>query len=311
MKIFLDTADIDEIKFAMSLGVIDGVTTNPSLIKQAVEKREKIEMEEYIKNILQVTPGPVSLEVISTTYEEMVEEASILYEKFKKYGQPVIKIPICSSIDGVNNIYDGLKTIRELSNLGIPINATLVMSSEQAFLAAKAGATYVSPFAGRIDDYLRDRLGMKRGRDYQKSDYYDFNLMRNLEKRLVDRVLSSKNLNSLKEVYMDSEVKQAISILNDNGVYSGVDLVKSIVTIFKNYGLKSEIIASSIRNSRQVREMAEIGVHIVTIPFYVLREMLIHHKTIEGINDFVKDVVEPYRKIFQKKRIDEPIRTYI
>ncbi|MCS7125734.1 MAG: transaldolase [Aigarchaeota archaeon] len=300
MKLFLDTAEIDEIEFAVSLGVVDGVTTNPSLIKQAVEKRRGlVDMEDYIIDILKVTPGPVSLEVISISYEKMVEEAITLYERFKKYGHPVIKIPVCSSLDGVNNVYDGLKTIRELSNRGIPINATLVMSPEQALLAAKAGAAYVSPFAGRIDDYLRDRLGMKRGIDYQKSDYYDFNLMKNIEDKLIDSVISLKDLNDLREVYMDDEVKRATSLLNDKGLHSGVELVRSIVTIFKNYGLKSEIIASSIRNARQVREMAEIGVDIATIPFYVLKEMLIHHKTIEGINDFVKDVVEPYKRIFQ------------
>jgi len=301
MKIFLDTADIDEISFAVSAGVIDGVTTNPSLIKQAVEKRGgSIDMEEYIEKILSVTPGPVSLEVISVSYEKMVEEARLLYNRFRRYGQVVIKIPVSSSLNGVDNVYDGLRTIRRLASEDIPVNATLVMSPEQAILAAKAGASYVSPFAGRIDDYLRDKIGMKRGKDYQKSDYYDFNLMWRIESLNIDRVLSSKNLSSPKDVYLDNEVREAASKLNDNGVYSGVELVRSIVTIFRNYGFKSQIIASSIRNARQVREMAEIGVDIVTIPFYVLKDMLIHHKTIEGINDFVKDVVEPYRKIFTK-----------
>ncbi|MCL7402576.1 MAG: transaldolase [Thaumarchaeota archaeon] len=301
MKIFLDTADVDEIGFAVSAGVIDGVTTNPSLIKQAVEKRGgSIDMEEYIEKILELTPGPVSLEVISVSSEKMVEEARLLYSRFRKHGQVVIKIPVCSSLDGVNNLYDGLRAIRILTSEGIPVNATLVMSPEQAILAAKAGATYVSPFAGRIDDYIRDRIGMKRGKDYQKSDYYDFNLMKKVESKAIDRVLSSKNTSSPREVYLDGEVRDAVSRLNDNGIHSGVDLVRSIVTIFRNYHFKSQVIASSIRNARQVKEMAEIGVDIVTIPFYVLRDMLIHYKTIEGINDFIKDVVEPYRKIFTR-----------
>jgi transaldolase len=301
MKIFLDTADVDEISFAVSAGVIDGVTTNPSLIKQAVEKRGgSIDMEEYIEKILELTPGPVSLEVISVSSEKMVEEARVLYSRFRKHGQVVIKIPVCSSLDGVNNLYDGLRAIRILTSEGIPVNATLVMSPEQAILAAKAGATYVSPFAGRIDDYIRDRIGMKRGKDYQKSDYYDFNLMKKVESKAIDRVLSSKNTSSPREVYLDGEVRDAVSRLNDNGIHSGVDLVRSIVTIFRNYHFKSQVIASSIRNARQVREMAEIGVDIVTVPFYVLRDMLIHYKTIEGINDFIKDVVEPYRKIFTR-----------
>ncbi|MCL7386488.1 MAG: transaldolase [Thaumarchaeota archaeon] len=300
MKIFLDTAEIEEIKFAASLGIIDGVTTNPSLIKQAVDKRSgSINMEEYIKEILRTSPGPVSLEVISVSYEKMVKEAKLLYEKFAGYGEVVIKIPVCPSLDGESNIYDGLMAIRTLSELGIPVNATLVMTPEQALLAAKAGAAYVSPFAGRIDDYLRDKLGMKRGKDYKKEDYYDFELMGILESEKLSRVISSLELDSLAKAYLDERVRSAAALANDNGIYSGVDLVRSILQIFSNYGFKTEVIASSMRNARQVREVAELGVHIATIPFYVLKEMLLHHKTIEGVNAFVKDVVEPYRKIFE------------
>jgi transaldolase len=300
MKIFLDTAEIEEIKFATSLGIIDGVTTNPSLIKQAVDKRSgSINMEEYIKEILRTSPGPVSLEVISVSYEKMVKEAKLLYENFAGYGEVVIKIPVCPSLDGESNIYDGLMAIRTLSELGIPVNATLVMTPEQALLAAKAGAAYVSPFAGRIDDYLRDKLGMKRGKDYKKEDYYDFELMGILESEKLSRVISSLELDSLAKAYLDERVRSAAALANDNGIYSGVDLVRSILQIFSNYGFKTEVIASSMRNARQVREVAELGVHIATIPFYVLKEMLLHHKTVEGINAFVKDVVEPYRKIFE------------
>ncbi len=300
MKIFLDTAEIEEIKFAASLGVIDGVTTNPSLIKQAVDKRGgSINMEEYIKEILRTSPGPVSLEVISVSYEKMAEEAKLLYEKFAGYGEVVIKIPVCPSLDGESNIYDGLRVIKTLSGLGIPVNATLVMTPEQALLAAKAGAAYVSPFAGRIDDYLRDKLGMKRGKDYNKEDYYDFELMGMLEAEKLGRVISSLELDSLAKAYLDERVRSTAALANDNGIYSGVDLVRSILQIFSNYGFKTEVIASSMRNARQVREVAELGVHIATIPFYVLKEMLLHYKTIEGINAFVKDVVEPYRKIFE------------
>lgn len=303
MKLFLDTAEIEEIRLAASLGVIDGVTTNPSLIRQAVERRgNSIEMEEYIAELVRSSPGPVSLEVISTTYDEMVREAEVLYEKFRAHGRPVIKIPVCSSTDGVNNVFDGLKAIKTLSEKGVPVNATLIMSPEQAILAAKAGAAYVSPFAGRIDDYLRDRLGMKRGRDYQKQDYYDFRLMMSIEDRLVGALLSSRNLSHPVEVYMDREVREATSMLNDNGIYSGVGLVKSIVAIFRNFGFRSQVIASSIRNARQVREVAEAGADIATVPFYVIKEMLIHRKTIEGVIDFVRDVVEPYRRIFVRER---------
>ena len=301
MKIFLDTADLDEIKLACSWGVIDGVTTNPSLIKKAVMKRGgKVTMEEYIKEILRVTPGPVSLEVIGLTAEKMVEQAKMLYRKFSPYGQPVIKIPINPSFGDENNMFDGLKAIRQLSRDGIPINATLIMSPEQAILAAKAGATYASPFAGRIDDYIREQLGMKRGVHFQKSDYFDFSLIGKLAENNLSRIISSKNADSLSKLYMDEEIVSATRLGNDNGIRSGVDLVRSIVKIFRNYGYKTQVIASSIRNARQVREMAEVGADIVTMPLYVLKQMIQHYKTLEGIKAFTADIVPSYAELFEE-----------
>jgi len=301
MKIFLDTADLDEIKLACSWGVIDGVTTNPSLIKKAVMKRcGKVTMEEYIKEILRVTPGPVSLEVIGLTAEKMVEQAKMLYRKFSPYGQPVIKIPINPSFGDENNMFDGLKAIRQLSRDGIPINATLIMSPEQAILAAKAGATYASPFAGRIDDYIREQLGMKRGVHFQKSDYFDFSLIGKLAENNLSRIISSKNADSLSKLYMDEEIVSATRLGNDNGIRSGVDLVRSIVKIFRNYGYRTQVIASSIRNARQVREMAEVGADIVTMPLYVLKQMIQHYKTLEGIKAFTADIVPSYAELFEE-----------
>jgi len=300
MKIFLDTADLDEIKLACSWGVIDGVTTNPSLIKKAVMKRGgKVTMEEYIKEILRITPGPVSLEVIGLTAEKMVEQAKMLYRKFSPYGQPVIKIPINPSFGDENNMFDGLKAIRQLSRDGIPINATLIMSPEQAILAAKAGATYASPFAG-IDDYIREQLGMKRGVHFQKSDYFNFDLIGKLAENNLSRIISSKNADSLSELYMDEEIVSATRLGNDNGIRSGVDLVRSIVKIFRNYGYKTQVIASSIRNARQVREMAEVGADIVTMPLYVLKQMIQHYKTLEGIKAFTADIVPSYAELFEE-----------
>ena len=301
MKIFLDTADLDEIKLACSWGVIDGVTTNPSLIKKAVMKRGgKVTMEEYIKEILRVTPGPVSLEVIGLTAEKMVEQAKMLYRKFSPYGQPVIKIPINPSFGDENNMFDGLKAIRQLSRDGIPINATLIMSPEQAILAAKAGATYASPFAGRIDDYIREQLGMKRGVHFQKSDYFDFSLIEKLAENNLSRIIGSKNADSLSKLYMDEEIVSATRLGNDNGIRSGVDLVRSIVKIFRNYGYRTQVIASSIRNARQVREMAEVGADIVTMPLYVLKQMIQHYKTLEGIKAFTADIVPSYAELFEE-----------
>ncbi len=302
MKIFLDTADLDEIRFACSLGVIDGVTTNPSLIKKAVEKRgASISMEDYIKEILKIVPGPVSLEVISVKAEAMIEEAKRLYRIFSPYGEVAVKIPICPSLDGEANVYDGLRAIAELSKLGIPVNVTLVMTPEQAILAAKAGAAYVSPFAGRIDDYIRDKSGMKRGADYGKADYYDFELMKRIADDKLSRILDSRENLSLSETYLDKAVKSAAEAGHDGGIYSGVDLVARILKIYRNYGYRTEVIAASMRNARQVREVAELGVHIVTLPFYVLKDMLIHYKTIEGVKAFAADVVPAYRKIFEKR----------
>ncbi|MEM2941490.1 MAG: transaldolase family protein [Thermoproteota archaeon] len=295
MKIFIDTADIDEIREACSWGILDGATTNPTLIKQAVERRKgKISMEDYIKEVVNTVPGPVSLEVIALKADEMVEQARLLHRKFSSYGQVVVKIPVNPSIGGDNLDFDGLKAIRRLSQEKIPTNATLVMTPEQALLAAKAGATYVSPFAGRIDDYIRTMLGV----GFKKEDYFDHCLLR----KMVDEKLREelkKSENSISELYSNNSLRKLSATGQDNGVLSGVDLVGSIMTIYRNYDYKTQVIAASIRNARQVREVAEIGVHIATLPFYVIKEMIHHPKTLEGIRKFREDVVPPYEQIFR------------
>lgn len=135
MKIFLDTANIEEIKEGVAYGVIDGVTTNPSLI--AKENKGFIPL---IEEIITIVPGPVSVEVTATDAIEMVKQAR---EYAKISDNVVIKVPIN---------FEGLKVIKTLADLDIKTNATLIFSISQALLAAKAGATYVSPFVGRIDD---------------------------------------------------------------------------------------------------------------------------------------------------------------
>ncbi len=137
MKLFIDTANIDEIKEINDMGVICGVTTNPSLI--AKEGRDFIEV---VKEITSIVDGPVSAEVISLKSDEMIKEAEELFKKINNENL-VIKIPMC---------YEGLKAVKYLSNKGIKTNVTLVFSTAQALLAARAGASYVSPFAGRLDD---------------------------------------------------------------------------------------------------------------------------------------------------------------
>jgi transaldolase len=135
MKFFIDTANIEEIKKAWELGVIDGVTTNPSLISK--EKKDPVAL---FREICAIVDGPISAEVLATKAEDMVKEAE---ELARIHENIVVKIPM---------IEDGLRAVRRLTAAGIRTNVTLIFSSTQALLAAKAGATYVSPFVGRLDD---------------------------------------------------------------------------------------------------------------------------------------------------------------
>jgi transaldolase len=145
LKIFIDTANLNEIKKAKALGLVDGVTTNPTLLSKEGEK-----MEVLIRKISDEVRGPVNVEVTGSTDEEMVKEAKVM----ASWGDEiVIKIPIT---------LDGLKAVKGLSSEGIRTNVTLVFSAGQAILAAKAGATYVCPFLGRLDDISFDGLELIR-----------------------------------------------------------------------------------------------------------------------------------------------------
>ena len=301
MKIFIDTADLDEIKQAISWGVVDGVTTNPSLIKKAVDRRGgKVTMEEYIKEIVKISPGPVSLEVLGGSADDMTTQGRLLYNKFSPHGDVAIKIPINPSINKDDGLeFEGLQATRQLSSEGIPINVTLIMTPEQALLAAKAGGAYTSPFAGRIDDYIRSNLGMKRGVDFQKEDYFDYDLLRRTREKKLREVIGSSG--SAFEVYRSETARSLAEEGTDNGVLSGVDLVAKILQVYRCYGFKTEVIAASIRNPRQAREVAELGVHIATLPFDVIKGMIGHYKTIEGMKSFTADIVPQYREIFERE----------
>lgn len=145
MKFFIDTANLDQIKEAAELGVLDGVTTNPSLMaKEGITGEQNI-LDHYV-NICNIVDGPVSAEVISTDFDGMVKEGERLAELHENI---VVKIPM---------IKDGVKALKYFSSKGIPTNCTLVFSAGQALLAAKAGATYVSPFIGRLDDVSTDGM---------------------------------------------------------------------------------------------------------------------------------------------------------
>lgn len=208
MKFFIDTANIDHIKDANELGVVAGVTTNPSLI--AKEGRDFIEV---IKEISNIVDGPISAEVISTEHEGMIKEAK---ELAKIHKNIVIKIPMTS---------EGLKAVNVISKEGIKTNVTLIFSATQALLAARAGATYVSSFVGRLDDIGGD----------------------------------------------------------------GMNLIADIVQIFKNFGIETEIIVASVRNSMHVIYAAKIGADIATVPYNVIMQMTKHPLTDKGIETFLND----------------------
>lgn len=147
MKFFIDTANLEQIKEAQDLGILDGVTTNPSLMaKEGISGKEAI-LNHY-KTICEIADGDISAEVLSTTYDEMIKEGE---ELAALHPNIVVKIPM---------IKDGVKALKYFSNKGIKTNCTLIFSAGQALLAAKAGATYVSPFLGRLDDISVDGMNL-------------------------------------------------------------------------------------------------------------------------------------------------------
>ena len=143
MKFFIDTANINEIKEAASYGLLDGVTTNPSLVA-----KEGKNFRELLDEIIKIVDGPISAEVVSTDYEGIMKEA---HELAKIHKNIVVKVPL---------IKEGIKAVKSLSEEGINTNVTLCFSPSQALLAAKAGATYISPFVGRLDDISHDGMAL-------------------------------------------------------------------------------------------------------------------------------------------------------
>ncbi len=271
MKIFIDSAELEEIKLAYSWGVAEGITTNPSLLRKAVENRkkkgEKLDIKSYISKILLQAKGtPVSLEVTETSAAGMVEQGKKLYKLFNPVAHNVlIKIPVNPALkEQDTNHFDGLAAIRKLAKEKIPVNCTLVFTPEQALLAAKAGATLVSPFTGRVDDYLRSRAHLR----FEKQDYFPAGGM-----------------------------ERGGRILDDNGIVSGIELVQQCVRILRQHELKAKVLAASLRNPRQVREAALAGADLATLPFGVIRELLQHYKTYEGMKRFTEDTVKEYHEL--------------
>ena len=213
MKFFLDSANLAELKSALAWGIVDGVTTNPSLIA-----KEGIPIEDQVRYICDLINGDVSAEVVSTTSSEMITEGRRLAQIHRNV---VVKVPM---------IPEGIKAVCALSNEGIRTNVTLCFSAAQALIAAKAGAYIVSPFVGRVDD-----IG-----------------------------------------------------------YPGLEMVKDIMTIYTNYGFKTQVLAASVRGPLSVIEAAKAGVHIVTLPYKVMEQMFHHPLTEKGLEQFLAD----HRKVF-------------
>ncbi len=208
MKFFIDTAEIAEIREASAQGLVDGVTTNPTLI--ATSKRK---FKDVLLEICEIVKGPVSAEVVSTDCEGILREARDLA---KLRDNIVVKVPL---------IAEGLKAVKTCAEEGIKTNVTLCFSPTQALLAAKAGATYVSPFVGRLDD------------------------------------------------------------VSENGMA----LIQQILTIYRNYELKTQVLVASVRHPGHVVEAAMMGAHVATVPFKVLQQLAKHPLTDLGLARFLED----------------------
>jgi len=218
MKFFLDTANLDELKQGVAWGIVDGVTTNPTLIA-----KEGVAIEDQIRKICDIVDGDISAEVVSTTTDEMLPEGRKLARIHKNV---VVKLPLTR---------DGIKACSTLSKEGIRVNVTLCFSAGQALLAAKAGAYIISPFVGRIDD-----IG-----------------------------------------------------------WDGMSLIDDIVTIYQNYGYKTQVLAASLRSGVHVIQAAKAGADIGTMPFKVLDMLFNHPLTDKGLDQFLKD----YRKVFHEQPV--------
>jgi transaldolase len=208
MKFYLDTANVKEIQEAASLGLLDGVTTNPSLVA-----KEGRSFREMLVEICNIVDGPISAEVVSVEADAMVKEGK---ELAKIHKNIVVKVPL---------IAEGLKATKRMAAEGIKVNVTLCFSPTQALLAAKAGAWCVSPFIGRLDD------------------------------------ISS----------------------------NGMELIRQILTIYKNYDYKTFVLVASVRHPQHVVEAALAGGHICTMPFSIFQQMVKHPLTDIGLKKFLAD----------------------
>lgn len=265
-RVFADSAVRAEIEPLFRAGIINGITTNPSLLKKAGANSW-----DHAKGIMRdlctlLRPFPVSLELTELTEEDMVKQASELAELG---DNSVIKVPIGGyrAINPSADPFTGLKVIRRLWERGIKVNTTLIFNTTQALWAANAGAAYVSPFLGRLADYAykHDKPERKTG----NSLYW---------------VEDHKNAKLDQNVY-NTEFVASGGPLKD----AGARLIFEIATVFANYQITTEILAASIRNPVQLSECVLAGADILTVPAPVLATVADHPLSDEGMKSFVED----------------------
>ena len=270
-RIFADTATMSEIKPLLEGGIINGVTTNPSLLKRAGADSwgaaDKI-MKEIVKFM---APYPVSLELTELEPEPMFKQA----KKLAAFGQNVVvKVPTGGFGAMKRDPFTGLKMIRRLWQANIKVNATLIFNSTQAFWAANAGAAYVSPFLGRVADYLYKHDQVERGPG---------NALFYMEDHKMPAGGPDRSANTA-YVATDGDRKDA-----------GTRLINEIVAVFNNYRIQTEVLAASFRNAVQVTECLLAGADILTVPAPILMGVADHPLTDEGMKAFVED-----SKVFDK-----------
>ena len=259
-RIFADSADIGDIEPLYRAGIINGVTTNPTLLKKA-GATSWAQAKSMLTDILKLlAPNPVSLELTELTPDAMLEQAG---ELAALGSNAVIKVPIGGyrSVDAHADPFTGLKVIRALWDRGVRTNATLVFNTTQAFWAANAGASCVSPFLGRVADYLAkhdDPAGAPGNSLYESTD---------------------------PQRYHNTEFVACGGPLHD----AGSRLVQEIVTVFAHYDIRSEVLAASIRNPAQVSEMLLAGADILTVPAAILAGVADHPLTDLGMRSFCAD----------------------
>ena len=272
-RIFADTATIAEIRPLKEGGIINGVTTNPTLMKRAGADSWDHAMKLMKEIVDYMAPFPVSLELTELTHEKMVAQA----QRLAAVGpNVVVKVPTggYQAIDKALDPFTGLKVINELWNNDIKVNATLIFNSTQAFWAANAGAAYISPFLGRVADYLYKNDHVERPPG--NSLYF-------IEDHKIPDGGPDRTANSA-YVANDGPRKDA-----------GVRLINEIVAIFNNYRIKTEVLAASFRNAAQISECLLAGADILTVPAPLLMGVADHPLTDEGMESFVAD-----SKVFDK-----------